>query len=48
MHPETVRGYASLENDLAARFRHYREGHTRAKTGFVERIASALANRPPT
>lgn len=48
-HPETAREYVSLEYDLAERFRHDREGYTRAKTSFVEKVvASARADRLPT
>jgi len=40
-----ARDYADLKRDLAARFRHDREGYTDAKSAFVARVLAASTGR---
>jgi GrpB-like predicted nucleotidyltransferase (UPF0157 family) len=37
-HPETASAYAELKRDLAARFVTDRDGYTRAKSAFIQRV----------
>ena len=43
--PEAAAEYEAVKRDLAARFRHDREGYTAAKTAFVRRVEANVA--PP-